>query len=107
MSVHDELPRLSWGEGESLQECEGLEPPGEDGLHVEREHVVEGRALERQEPETSKSSEELFAILLRLLVARAHARLALPCPLSESPQDVLVATQFLLVRTVVRLHPFY
>src|SRR5207247_8024113 len=78
MSVHDELPRLPRGEGESLQERERLESAGEDGLHVEREHVVEGRSLERQEPQTSESTEELFAFLLRLLVARAHAGLELP-----------------------------
>src|SRR2546425_2688029 len=106
MSVHDELPRLSRGEGESLQECEGLESAGEDGLHVEREHVVEGRALERQEPKTSESSEELFAFLFRLLVADPHARLELPRPLSESPQNVLGAPQFLLVLQAIFLQQF-
>src|SRR5205823_10300449 len=67
---------------------------------------VEGRSLERQEPQTSESTEELFAFLLRLLVARAHAGLELPRPLSESPQDVLRAPQFLLVLQTVFLQQF-
>src|SRR5439155_21634282 len=99
-------PLQTRGQWESVQECVGLEWLGEDCLHVEREDVVEGRALERQGPGTSESSEQLLAFLLRLLVAGAHASLELPRPLSESPQDVLRAPQFLLVLQTVFLQQF-
>src|SRR5438309_3180160 len=106
VAVHDELPRLSRGEGESLEERECLEPSGQDGIHVQREYVVEGRALERQEADTAESPQELFALLLRLLVASTDSGLELPRPLSESPQDVLGAPQFLLVLQAVFLQQF-
>src|SRR6266550_5855656 len=106
VAVHDELPRLPRGEGEALEERECLEPPGEDGLHVEREYIVQGRALERQEADTAESPQELFALLLRLLVSGTDSGLELPRPLSESPQDILGAPQFLLVLQSVLLQEF-
>src|SRR5438445_3650849 len=110
--MDDELPRLTGREGESLQERQRLESPGQDRLDVQGEDVVERRALERQESESAESTQELFAFLLRLLVARPHAGLQFPRPLPEPPQGVLRAPQLLLVlqpvflqELVLRLDP--
>src|SRR3972149_7750115 len=46
VAVDDELPRLAGWEREALEEGQGLEPSGEDRLHVEAQHVVQARALE-------------------------------------------------------------
>src|SRR5438876_11130037 len=75
--MDDELPRLTGRECESLQERQRLESPGQDRLYVQGEDVVERRAFERQESESAESTQELFAFLLRLLVARPHAGLQL------------------------------
>src|SRR6266508_495250 len=101
--VDDELPRLSGREREALEERHRLQPPGEDGLDVEREDVVEARALERQQPEPAEPPEELLPFLLRLLVLLPDARLQFPRPLAEPPQDVLGSPEFLLVLQPVLL----
>src|SRR6266545_2868420 len=101
--VDDELPRLSGREREALEERHRLQPPGEDGLDVEREDVVEARALERQQPEPAEPPEELLPFLLRLLVLLPDARLQFPRPLAEPPQDVLRSPEFLLVLQPVLL----
>src|SRR2546427_2807740 len=104
VSVDDELPRLMRGECKPLHEGEGLEPPGEDRLHVEAEDVVEGRALRGEEAEPPEAADELVLLLPRLLVAVPDLRLELPGPLPESPEDVLPPPQFLLVLQSVFLH---
>src|SRR5438128_6480746 len=101
--VDDELTRLTRRESEALEEREGLESPREDRLDIEREDIVERRALERQEPEAAESPEQLFPLLLRLLVPGPHARLEFSGPLPEPPQDVLGAPQLLLVLQPVLL----
>src|SRR5213593_1858460 len=104
--VDDELTRLPRREGEALQEREGLESPRQDRLDVQGENVIEGRAFEGQEPEPTESPEQLFPLLLRLLVPGPHARLEFAGPLPEPPQDVLRAPQLLLVLQPVLLQEF-
>src|SRR5881396_572957 len=106
MPMDDELPRLPRREGEALQERERLETPRQDRLDVEGEDVVQRGAFERQESEPAESPQELFALLLRLLVSGAHARLELAGALPEPPQDVLGAPQLLLVLESVFLQEF-
>src|SRR5207245_7825613 len=98
--MDDELPRLTGRECESLQERQRLESPGQDRLDVQGEDVVERRAFERQESESAESTQELFAFLLRLLVARPHARLEFPGPMPESPEGGLRAPGVLVVLLV-------
>src|SRR5437867_4293598 len=106
MPMDDELTRLPRREGEALQERERLETPRQDRLDVEGEDVVQGGAFERQESEPAESPQELFPLLLRLLVSGAHARLEFAGPLPEPPQDVLGAPQLLLVLQAVFLQEF-
>src|SRR5436309_1600054 len=106
VTVDDELTRLTRCEGEALQEREGLESPREDRLDIEREDIVERRALERQEPEAAESPKQLFPLLLGLLVPCPDARLEFSGPLPEPPQDVLGAPQLLLVLEPVLLQEF-
>src|SRR5207244_4104911 len=88
------------------EERERLEAPRQDRLDVEREDVIEGRAFEGQEPEAAESPEQLFPLLLRLLVPGPHARLEFAGPLPEPTQDVLGAPQLLLVLQPVLLQEF-
>src|SRR5216117_3596114 len=106
MTMDDELPRLPRREGEAFEERERLEAPRQDRLDVEGQDVVEGRALERQEPEATEAPEQLLPLLLRLLVPRADPRLELPRPLPEPAQHVLGAPQLLLVLQPVLLQEF-
>src|SRR5207245_9715041 len=103
VAVDAELPRLARREGEAFEERERLEPAGKDRLHVEGEDVVQGRAVERQEPEAAEPSEELLPFFLRLLVLLPDARLQFPSPLAESPQAVLGAPELFLVLQPVLL----
>src|SRR6266511_4672228 len=88
VAMDDELARLTRREGQPFEERHRLQPPGEDGLDVEGEDVIEARALERQQPEPAEPPEELLPLLLGLLVLLPDARLQFPRPLPESPQDV-------------------
>jgi hypothetical protein len=103
MPVDDELPRLSRCEGEALEEGERLKSTREDRFDVEGEDVVEGRAVEGQQPHAAEPSEELLPFLLRLLVPRTDERLKLPRSLAESAETVLRAPQLLLVLEPVLL----
>src|SRR6266545_2774836 len=103
VAMDDELARLTRREGQALEERHRLQPPGEDGLDVEGEDVIEARALERQQPEPAEPPEELLPLLLGLLVLLPDARLQFPRPLPESPQDVLGSPEFLLVLQPVLL----
>src|SRR6266571_3044287 len=104
--VDDELTRLTRREGEALEERERLEAPRQDRLDVEREDVIERRAFERQESEAAESPEQLFPLLLRLLVPGPNARLEFSGPLPKAPQNVLGAPQLLLVLQPVLLQEF-
>src|SRR2546427_1802725 len=104
--VDDELTRLPRREGEAFEERQRLEAPRQDRFDVQGEDVIEGRALEGEEPEAAESPEQLFPLLLRLLVPGPHARLEFAGPLPEPPQDVLGAPQLLLVLQPVLLQEF-
>src|SRR5438093_8498074 len=104
--VDDELPRLPRREGEAFEERQRLEAPRQDRLDVQGEDVIERRAFERQESEAAESPEQLFPLLLRLLVPSPNARLEFAGPLPEPPQDVLGAPQLLLVLQPVLLQEF-
>src|SRR2546428_2333925 len=104
--VDDELPRLPRRKGEAFEERQRLESPRQDRLDVKGEDVIEGRAFEGQEPEAAESPEQLFPLLLRLLVPGPNARLEFAGPLPEPPQDVLGAPQLLLVLQPVLLQEF-
>src|SRR3989454_3235303 len=104
--VDDELPRLTRREGEAFEERQRLEAPRQDRLDVQGQDVIEGRAFEGQEPQAAESPEQLFPLLLRLLVPGPHARLEFAGPLPEPPQDVLGAPQLLLVLQPVLLQEF-
>src|SRR5947209_118205 len=64
--------------------------------------VVPSRGKSPRRPRRRRS----FSCFFCACLSRVHTRLELPCPLSESPQDVLGAPQFLLVLQAVFLQQF-